>query len=343
MALNTIRGGTFFAHLKAMGNIVSRIILFVTVQLFCWGSIAASKYIYSEGPIAFRSRGSLSAPTTGYIKPGENFTILKWNRHNTLIRTPDGQRRWIDKALVQHLAPQNDTGFLSKPLEVVGTNDKTLDTQSNQVRSASIQTQKPAQTTNDDNGEVVTSRAENDYIQKYDDNGQENGYLDRALAPKLDNLVKQTWKKATQRRTIADFCGGGYRSGNRSKCMCAQAVKEALVASKVCTRYPSGHARETHTTGSIKKSCPGLGLTGKLDPWKALGGSVIVYSGYAGKTPHNYGHIEIKIPVTAQLLKQMGKQSGGAKIGDFMYCSDFCRTRPTKVATNKVIAIYQLK
>ncbi|MBY0386258.1 hypothetical protein K2X05_13965 [bacterium] len=174
-----------------------------------------------------------------------------------------------------------------------------------------------------------------DFDQQTDGYKEEAKYTKNELVGKLANAA---WSSATQRRKVADFCGGGYRSGNRSKCMCAQAAKEALVKNGVCTSYLAGHAAQTHTQGSLRRSCPNL----KLAKSASARNKLIVYSGYAGKVKHQHGHIEIKIPITAQLKKKMGKDGIAYEVGQYMFCSDFCRPTPTKKKTNTIEAIYTL-
>lgn len=187
-----------------------------------------------------------------------------------------------------------------------------------------------------------------DYDQQTDGYKEEAKYTDNDLLTKLAN---EAWSEAIETRNVARFLGGGRRGGNRSKGMCAQAVKEALVDAGICTKYPSGDARNLHTSGVLKRDCPKLKLVKSASSRNKLGindisqapaGSVIVYSGYAGKRPHNYGHIEIKVPVTPELKQKMGRDGLSVQVGQFVYCSDFCRATPTKKSTNSVIGIYTL-
>ena len=144
----------------------------------------------------------------------------------------------------------------------------------------------------------------------------------------LAKWFRNAWNSAVKGRHVARFLGGGYRSGNRPKGMCAQAVKEALVDSGLCHGSLPGNAIDLHTKGVLKKRCPRLKYMPHLrDPKSAPSGAVIVYSGYAGHTRHSFGHIESKI----------------MKDGVANYCSDFCRPRPTQTSHNPVAAIYVLE
>jgi hypothetical protein len=70
----------------------------------------------------------------------------------------------------------------------------------------------------------------------------------------------------------------------------------------------------------------------------APAGSVIVYS----TSRHGWGHIETKIQVTADNIGSISKNLN-VRLGQFLYCSDFCRTGPTlSHDTNRVEAIYSL-
>lgn len=300
---------------------------------------ANAQYLFTSGNIAVRGVADLKAPTVATIAPGESFEVLKWNQFNTRIRMSDGRIGWINKSLLKDIAPANDNGELPSPLKLTATQD------------ASVATKLAPDTitsTGSNSSEVTSSdNPAADYAADYDDVKEAATTTygtqgNEAMSQILNKLSSEAWKSATKRRKVADFCGGGYRSGNRSKCMCAQGAKEALVAAGVCKSYPSGNALQTHKNGTLKASCPNLTLSSNKDPGKAPAGSVIVYSGYAGRRPHNYGHIEIKVPVTAELKKQMGRAGNDLKIGQYMYCSDFCSARPTKTAHNKVAAIYTL-
>lgn len=324
-------------------------------------SAASTGYLYSpEGTIQVRAQGSLSAPTLAQISAGESFQITKWNRFNTRIKMKDGRIGWINRSLVNHLAPADETGFLTHPLTLIASNDKShaaLTSQHATRPGPAINSPSTAS----GNSEVVGagpthSNDEDDYASDYDDNIQENGYQNRLLAPLLKKVATEAWKQATTKRTVATFCGGGFRSGNRSKCSCAGGVKDTLIGSGLCkpslrnerSRMSRGQgpaAIEYQRLGLLTKHCPRLKEQKNLNIGSAPGGSVIVYRGHAGKRVHHYGHIEIKVPVTHELLQKMGAEASflNVKLGDFLYCSDFCRNKPTKTATNQVAAIYTLK
>jgi len=165
----------------------------------------------------------------------------------------------------------------------------------------------------------------------------------------LARLAMNAWTNATERRRVANFCGGGYRSGNRSKCMCSQAVRDTLVDTGLCREY-GADALAAHTSGALRNNCPGLSLSSSRSIANAPAGAVIVYNGYAGSTPHNYGHIEIKVEVTQELLNTVRNdpvlidrgQAQNLRVGDFLYCSDFCRAAPTDTPNNEVVAIYTI-
>lgn len=143
----------------------------------------------------------------------------------------------------------------------------------------------------------------------------------------IRNWYDNAWHSAVKPRRMANFRGGGIKRGNHSKGMCAQAAKEALVNSKICHGTLSGNAIDLHRRGILSAHCPRLKLTKLKNPSAAPNGSVIVYSGYAGKRPHRYGHIESKL----------------IRNGIANYCSDFCSHKPTKSVHNQVAAIYVLE
>ncbi len=109
--------------------------------------------------------------------------------------------------------------------------------------------------------------------------------------------------------------GAKIRCGNRSKGMCYQAVKNALVDSGMTKHYlPGNHAYEAHTKGYLKRA----GFTnfiGRYTAHNAPVGCVLVYTG--GRS----GHIETRT-------------RGG-------YCSDFCRNSPiSTLLRRKLVGVY---
>lgn len=169
----------------------------------------------------------------------------------------------------------------------------------------------------------------------------------------LDRLSDATVHAATKGRPVAPMCrkayGETWREGNRSKCWCATGVKEALLATGICTSRPGGNAVDMQYT--IGSSCPSLHKTGGhgASPESAPFGSVIVYH----TTRHSAGHVETKIQVTAaNIMKYMAETGRQLRVGQALYCSDFCSTVPTRsyrmdkygrtVPTNFVDAIFSL-
>lgn len=172
-------------------------------------------------------------------------------------------------------------------------------------------------------------------------------------------------REAVATRTVSQICGGGVRAGNHSKCACAGGVKDALKVSGACpiristkidavnlAGLPHGNTGQLSRTGpnpstALPAYCPAFhqikgrfaSLKSSLEAAKnAPPGSVIVYS----TTRHRYGHIETKIQVTAENYAQISKKLR-VKVGQVLYCSDFCNTHPTfSHDTNRVEAIYSL-
>lgn len=165
----------------------------------------------------------------------------------------------------------------------------------------------------------------------------------------INRLAKITWDNAVEGRVCSSVmrCRGQYVKGNRSKGYCAAALKESLVEAGLCAGYFGGHAIQLHTARLLTSTCPGFQLSGNKDPKKAPAASVIIYK----RSSHEYGHIEIKIPVTAQLLDIVRRDphlkargGGNLRVGDYLYCSDFCRATPTfGDKANPVVGIYTLK
>jgi hypothetical protein len=309
------------------------------------GAFAESQYLYSGVDIPVRSTSSPRSDIMDTIKAGETFQIEKWNRFNTRIRMSDGRIGWIDKDFVSYIAPDNDTGFLPRPLSLVSTHDKTYIPKDGERNSDY------RHYTDGSRSEVVSATPEDDPgaqdIDQQDlDKGKEEVSAD--ISDFMKKLGVDAWYEATKQRKRANYLrrkgGPTYASGNVSKGMCAGAAMDTAVRSGLCSSRPTApDAYHLYLNHRIEASCPKLKLTGKLDPWAAKGASIIIYKGYAGSTPHNYGHVEIKVPVTAELKAKMGGQGRNLKVGEFMYCSDFCAPAPTKRPHNSVVAIYSLR
>jgi hypothetical protein len=149
----------------------------------------------------------------------------------------------------------------------------------------------------------------------------------------LDRFAHKAWAAATAGRRIAAMCGGGYRRGNRSKCMCASGVQEALLKSGVCAARPGGDAIAMKSSIN-SHSCPNLHRINSRNPYSARAGSVIVYS----TTRHRKGHVESVIPAPIEAAIAMH-----VPVGTKLYCSDFCRTAPFLAGgTNHVAQIFSL-
>jgi len=307
-----------------------------------------TRYLYSSVDIPVHQTADPSSPVMYTIHEHDGFQIEKWNNYNTRIRLPDGRLGWIDKDYVSYLAPANDPGYLPQPLGLVSTHDQTYKPSSTEY----LNTYNGNNADGNGSGEVVTGQPEDSVTADDIDPdvvapGHEealNGVDDDFMT----NLGLDVWKEATRTRRRASYLrahgGAEYGSGNVSKGMCAAAAMDAMKSSGLCRVRPSSpDALHLFTAGAINKNtCPRLHLTGKLNPYNAPGASVIVYRGYAGHIRHNFGHVEIKIPVTQALKTRMGHQAANLKVGDFLYCSDFCSPHPTMRPTNAVVAIYSL-
>jgi hypothetical protein len=210
------------------------------------------------------------------------------------------------------------------------------------------------------NQRVGGLKAQAEAIKKASAADTDESTADKSL---LNRLSIEAVKQAVKGRSVARFCGGGFRSGNRSKCACAAGVKDTLAATGICPSRPAGDAVNLAglprgTTGQLSRTgpvagrslasmCPALHQThgrdssyrGSLNAAEnAPAGSVIVYS----TSRHQYGHIEIKLKVTADNYSALSKKLN-VKMGQYLYCSDFCRTGPTfSHGTNRVEGIYSL-
>lgn len=332
-------------------------LLFISIVFF--QQISSAYYLFAEKSIEVREGSSRRSGVIHTIKTGETFEVIKWNKHNTRIRLSDGTIGFINKEHVAAYAPADNNGYLVDPLSLTTTTRKTDMYRQRPSVSTDYKPQGNAEFSDDDIVDDVpedTMDDESDYI--FMNSEAEDKYKESA-SPKqttskpglVELLAKKSWYEATRKRQVAGFMGGGWRSGNQSKGMCAGAVKDALLSAGICSSRPAGNAYDSHTSGSLAKSCPGLKLSKAAQKGQALsvndiasapGGSVIVYNGYAGRRKHNYGHIEIKVPVTAELQQSMKRNGLSVSVGQFIYCSDFCRSTPTKKPTNSVQAIYTL-
>lgn len=286
----------------------------------------------------YRDVGDLNAPVRGKIDPTKA-TVDFIGKHNVRLIMAGGSKVWVAKKEWRAYVEGTDRD-LTDFMAVVATD---------------------AADVVDDNDDTHSEATATGPDGRCLDGSCDKATDQRLSVPRnMAQISKSVWATATKRRRMARFMSPRgvaiYKSGNESKGMCAQATKEALVATGVCTSYPSGDAAATHTTGSLTRSCPGLKLNGATTGMKrknmaaaiaaAPFGSVIVYSGYAGKRPHRFGHFEIKIQVTQELVSKIRASHWKLKnirVGDTLYCSDFCRATPTFKATNAVLGIYNMK
>ncbi len=335
----------------------------------------ANLYLYSNSEIPVLREAKTNSEVIHQLKPGEAFEVIRWNHFQSRVRLSDGTEGFIERArlesVIRRVAPQvldpetENRENLPRPLKLTITDDETLLMQQGAIPAistgsgsgnAEFSTQPsenitlPADVNEDlpdqDTGEFDGNSA-NESTQRENFSGLT---LDRYSF--LSQYALSSWENAIERRKVASFMGGGYRRGNRSKGKCAEAVKDTLLDAGICTTRPDGNAYETHSTGTLRRSCPKLNLSKEAtdknpltasDIANAPGGSVIVYSGYSGRRRHSFGHIEIKVPITAELKNKMGKDALDYQVGDYMYCSDYCRATPTIKSTNKIEAIYNLR
>jgi hypothetical protein len=154
-----------------------------------------------------------------------------------------------------------------------------------------------------------------------------------------------SWKQAMAKRRKASELGGGWGRGNKSKFKCAAAVKDAALEAGICTKRPAGDAIDLFKTHSLVDSCPNVKSIGIQNPADVQPPAIIVYSGHAGARVHNFGHVESVLLVTEELKKLIKNdhQLTGVRVGDKIYCSDYCRTYPSyKSWRNPVAAVYKL-
>lgn len=131
----------------------------------------------------------------------------------------------------------------------------------------------------------------------------------------LEATHEEAVKPRKTSRSVRRATGRKYLDGNRSKGMCYQAVKEALVDSGMTKHYlPGGHAYEAHTKGYLKRA--GFdNYIGRYSAFNAPPGCVLVYKG--GRS----GHIETRT-------------RGG-------YCSDFCSKSPISTRLpRRLVGVY---
>ncbi len=336
----------------------------------------ANLYLFSGSNIPVLREAKPNSEVIHQLRAGETFEVIRWNHFQSRIRLPDGTEGFIERSrlesVIRQVAPDvldpetENRENLPRPLKLTLTSDEAL-----LIRQGAIPAIPSGGGTN--NAEFSEATPTEDLTRPDDvsedlpdqDTGEFDGNTAEEFTQRedfsrlsadrygyLSQFGLNTWTNAIEKRKVASFMGRGYRSGNRSKGMCAQAVKESLLDSGICTSKPEGNAFETHSTGSLLRSCPKLKLRSdstKDNPLSAAdianapGGSIIVYSGYAGRKPHNFGHIEIKVPITTELKRKMGKDALDYQVGDYMYCSDYCRATPTIKSTNKIEAIYSLR
>lgn len=283
-----------------------KLILMLTIVLLSSTVFAASQYFYSPKEISVRSEPKRNGAQLTTLKPGDEFKIIKWNSFNTRIRLSNGREGFIDKELVAHLAANpNSTGRLASPIELTLTSDASnvQNDGGGQISVATVGGEGGSEVTNNGESEVDTLIADSD---------------PSATA----RFAKATIAAALKKRAVATTCGKGSLSGNKSKCMCAAAVKEAMVSAGLCEKYPPGHAINLHTDSNLTNSCRNMKFVGTQGPRSVKDGCVIVYKNHNGKTK-KFGHVETKLTVTSAIKQQLKGQLN-VNIGQVIFCSDYC-------------------
>lgn len=352
----------------------------ISILVFFSNASLANLYLFSGSDIPVLREAKQNSEVIHQLKAGETFEVIRWNHFQSRIRLPDGTEGFIERSrlesVIRQVAPDvldpetENRENLPRPLKLTLTSDEFM-----LLHQGAIPAMQPGGGTNNaefsepvpsedlSRPDDVSEDLPDQDTGEFDENTAEIGTqredfsnlsLDRYAY--LSQLGLNTWKNAIEKRKLASFMGRGYRSGNRSKGKCAQAVRETLVDSGICRDYSDNPLSEAavnmHSKNILTNSCPKLRLSkdsteasplSATDIANAPGGSVIVYSGYSGRKKHSFGHIEIKVPITAELKIKMGKDALDYEVGDYMYCSDFCRATPTIKSTNKIEAIYSLK
>lgn len=291
----------------------------LTLSLLLYaGSILSEEMVTVSSPQKLRKRGSPRSGAIGQMIPGKKALLIKNFRYWALVNY-NGKR-----------------GFVRKNSLVAAEDDSDAEQRDNLAQDYELEVPEEleADCPNCLTRQSQTSRSQMSIVQDLGDwnrgtsrsSGIDKGItiditrpIGRTRSDVRNRFLREAENEAREcRRTSSSVrrkTGLKIRCGNRSKGMCYQAVKNALVDSGMTKHYlPGNHAIEAHTKGHLKRA----GFTnfiGRYNAFNAPVGCVLVYKG--GKS----GHIETRT-------------RGG-------YCSDFCRKSPiSTILRRKLVGVY---
>lgn len=291
----------------------------LTLSLLLYaGSILSEEMVTVSNPQKLRKRGSPRSGAIGRMVPGKKALLIKNFRHWSLVNY-NGKRGFVPK---DSLIPSEDDSDaelrdnLDQDYEL--ENQEDLETEAcpncltRQSQDSAIRSSIPHDLS-DWNGAAYHNPISKGLTINV------NRPLGKTRSDVFIRFLRETENEAREcRRTsksVRRRTGLKIRCGNRSKGMCYQAVKNALVDSGMTKHYlPGNHAYEAHTKGHLKRA----GFTNKIgshNEFNAPVGCVLVYKG--GRS----GHIETRT-------------QGG-------YCSDFCSKSPiSTILRRQLVGVY---
>jgi hypothetical protein len=285
------------------------------------GSVLSEEMVTVSSSQKLRKRGSPRSGSIGQLIPGKKALLIKNYRHWSLVNY-NGKRGFVPKdsliaAEEDSYAEERDNldqdyelenpQYLENPAELESDcpNCLTRQYQDSALRGSIPRDLSDWEEAAPRNPIPITINV--------------NRPLGRTRSDVFMRFLRETENESREcRRTSSSVrrkTGLKIRCGNRSKGMCYQAVKNALVDSGMTKHYlPGNHAYEAHTKGHLKRA----GFTnfiGRYNAFNAPVGCVLVYKG--GRS----GHIETRT-------------RGG-------YCSDFCRKSPiSTLLRRKLVGVY---
>jgi hypothetical protein len=290
----------------------------LTLSLLLYaGSALSEEMVTVSSSQKLRKRGSPRSGAIGRMIPGKKALLIKIFRHWSLVNY-NGKRGFVPKDSL--IAAEDDSDAEVRD---------NLDQEYELENPEDLEADQPTCLTGQCQASALRSSIPRD-LGDWDGAGYHNPIskgltinvnrpLGRTRSDVFIRFLRETENEAREcRRTSSSVrrrTGLKIRCGNRSKGMCYQAVKNALVDSGMTKHYlPGSHAYEAHTKGHLKRA----GFTnsiGRYNAFNAPVGCVLVYKG--GRS----GHIETRT-------------RGG-------YCSDFCRKSPiSTLLRRQLVGVY---
>lgn len=279
------------------------------------GHVLSEELVTVSSTQKLRKRGSPRSRAIGQMVPGKKAILMKNYRHWSLV-SYNGKRGFVRKGSLiaaEEDADAEELDRLNLELELKNPEGLEADCPTCLTRQSEVSALR---------GSIprdLSDREGSATPHNHPITIDVSRSLGKTRKDVLIRFLKATREEAVRPRSTSESVfrktGRKLLDGNRSKGMCYQAVKRALVDSGMTKHYlPGGHAYEAHTKGYLK----GAGFTnyiGRYNAFNAPPGCVLVYKGGSS------GHIETR-----------------TRRG---YCSDFCSRSPISTRLpRRLVGVY---